>query len=327
MSAIHERTGGFDVVAGFLAAATAVAILATAISGSGWFGFQVFLGASAHAWVVGWPLYVALRDFGRASALNIALAGFVTGALPVALALLPHFYDPQAAAIGGDDRVFGVLPLVWSNYAMVVFCFGLGGVVAAVVFWLTVRALTTNRPAIAPGKAAGFFVVIWPLGFFFALLPLYSLRNFVIHDASCHNPFRDRAFFDDRLRTIAPLGGHSVKALPSEWSRLRSVLRAYGQENGLNIIDRSSEPDPTYMSFYMSLCEDSGTQIMAIGSSSTMASASFAQDRIDVAVFETRTGSRWKEHSARLKAVLETNWPEQKGKLDPGPEPQQRRPG
>ena len=96
----------------------------------------VFLVALAHAFFLGLPIALIMQSLGHAKWWALALAGFIVGTIPIALAAL--FTDlPAELEIEGAA---GLAPLM-----------GLCGALGGLVFWLVVRQ-APQPEAPAPNK-------------------------------------------------------------------------------------------------------------------------------------------------------------------------------
>jgi hypothetical protein len=176
--------------------------------------------------VTGVPAFAAIRE--RPTWQNIAIAGFVVGAIFPAVFGLPMLTQPTDyfAGIGG---------------------FGVAGIVGAMIVWLLIRWLQNSGLIAVAGVsllvvvgAAAMWAVPWAL-----------------MDRSCHNPLRDGG------RSIGSVAGFDLRLPMSEWRAVEAEVERFADESDWEI-RADVRPDYDFPWFQISMCSEAGTNILVL---------------------------------------------------------------
>jgi hypothetical protein len=116
----------------------------TPVYGLGLFLAAVVVVAAAVVFMLGIPTFLLLRKFGRVNWTSLAITGLCLGMLPAALSW-PRTLDKYSSGENWhgkyvDTYVHGVpTSYAWLTYAEGVLCFGVHGLVGALVFYAVWR--------------------------------------------------------------------------------------------------------------------------------------------------------------------------------------------
>ena len=96
--------------------------------------------SSAHAIVIGVPVYLFLRWRGWANAFTSVIGGALVGAVPVALLLFPggNRFAGSSASVGGVPTMVNgaATEAGWNGYFNTLLVFGAFGAASGFLFWL-----------------------------------------------------------------------------------------------------------------------------------------------------------------------------------------------
>lgn len=97
--------------------------------------------SSAYVVVLGTPTYFVMRRLNAIRWWSKIIAGFVLGAVPMAIFSWPLQYSGASAMSDGVETLVNGVPTSagWLQYLLSVACFGGLGAVSAFAFWLVVR--------------------------------------------------------------------------------------------------------------------------------------------------------------------------------------------
>lgn len=114
----------------------------------GFFLITFFI-SSCYVVLLGAPAYLVLRHFNLIRWWSALLAGFILGAVPVAVFTWPLNYSglKTSATIDGVETIINGVPTMagWIQYIQGVSFFGVCGVVAALAFWLVAPNKSLKR--------------------------------------------------------------------------------------------------------------------------------------------------------------------------------------
>jgi hypothetical protein len=198
----------------------------------------------------------------------------------------------------------------WLHYGRLLIFLGLLGLLAGVVFWLTLKWSAPTKPAAhdVPGSQQTLRRRSVALAAIALLLAGTALAMPTITmDRTCHNMRRDDT------RTVIP--AQAVVELQidmEEWPRLIHALEQYGAAHGLSLRNTSkSHPDVVQM-LYVSLCNEQGVNINLIDQRwASRGYKPLVGNGVPVSVYELRPGSGWQSLTRGLIGVLEATWPGQ----------------
>jgi hypothetical protein len=100
-----------------------------------------FIVTLAHAFILGIPLFLALRSITSTGAITCALGGLLLGAMPFGALALVSMIGLQSASTGGKATVVNGVPTLagWIEYAYAVGSIGLLGLAGGLTFWVAMR--------------------------------------------------------------------------------------------------------------------------------------------------------------------------------------------
>jgi hypothetical protein len=132
-------------------------------------------------------------------------------------------------------------------------------------------------------------------------------------DRSCHNMSRPG-------RTSVDVGPkvHVGLVIPVEdWPRLTRLFEEFGAANNLSFRNSNFDRPGTIRMLRLSLCDDRGLNIYALGERWERAGISVPEKSgVFLGIYELRDGSNWQQVARALIAELETHWPGKVQKLD-----------
>jgi len=120
------------------------------------FLFAIVLVSLAHVLILGIPLFLLLRRFGRANWTTLSIGGFVAGFIPSAVVGWPRFLKGYSSGGNWHGRhVEFYLDGVPTNYAWLAylqdtFQFGIHGLVGGLVFFLVWKKMNQSNSALQP---------------------------------------------------------------------------------------------------------------------------------------------------------------------------------
>jgi hypothetical protein len=306
-------------MAAFMFAALAPTVVVAGLDRSIKIAPYVFGVALAHAVLLGLPLFL----IGRAKALvNLASClggGFLVGASPIGVLTWPEWgrhYHSNASIDGVPTIVDGVPTAAgWLNYAEGLLQFGAYGALGGFTLWLVLKWLgapapTTDplnggaRPLSAPiskhrQTVAAAVSVMLAIG-------IFAIPS-ITKDRSCHNMFRD----GDRT-SIGPEENIELQLDEYRWPELRKLLADFGAAHNLSIRD-SSETRPGVVEILgVSLCNDSGINILAVKQHwepRGLESIPPSPEGVNISIYELRPGSGWEQVAKDLVSSMSEKWP------------------
>jgi hypothetical protein len=276
-----------------------------------------FIVASAHALVLGVPIFLLLRSKRHVGAVTCAVGGFLIGVVPDGvLALLPMFRG--SAWINGTPTVINGVPTLagWIEYAYFVGSLGLFGLAGGLTFWAAMRVsgqlargpngTGAQSSKIRHGAWGVAFIVV---AFTCAIFVLPSLLR--VRDKSCHNLFRDGR------TSIVPQITADINLPTEDWPKLRQIFVSFGERHSLSFRgnEQTSQGTPVWRD--LNLCSEAGVNIYAVDRqwlAQIKSPPSVARGPryrgVQFSVFELRPGSDWKPLARDLINEIDTTWPQ-----------------
>jgi hypothetical protein len=176
--------------------------------------------------MTGVPAFAVVRE--QPTWQNIAIAGFLAGAIFPAVIGLPALAQPASyfASVGG---------------------FGIAGIAGAMIVWLFVRWLLDGGVIAKAG--VGLLVV--------AGVAAMWVVPWALMDRSCHNPLRDGG------RSIGAVAGFDLGVPLSEWRAVEAEIRSFANEGDWQM-RADVRPNYDFPWFQISLCHETGTNILIL---------------------------------------------------------------
>lgn len=249
------------------------------------------------------PIFMFLNNIHRVSLLTCSLAGFFVGSLPMAIFTLPFRGKGSSAMVNDVPTVIDGVPTLagWWHYVIGFSYLGLLGLVAGVIFWLTLNYYSKKEF----NKISSLFrtPLTWAIT---GLLIAVLIIPIVIKDRSCHNSLRGGA------SSISPVLNFFVDVPMSEWGEVKSLFSSFAIEQDLSLRDSSQSIPGTLESLYLSLCRESGVNISII--EQRWASQDYKHPipsilGVSIRVYSPNELDEWQSLAAAFIEAVERQWP------------------
>jgi hypothetical protein len=269
----------------------------------------VLVVALGHAVILGLPAFLLGRFLGRVNLIFSAIAGFIIGAVPIALLTLLTLGGTFSASTNGIPTIINGMPTLagWLEFLKSWMSFGGLGALGGIAFFLVLK-LTGDGirdTEITPAVARRISWATSGLAILAILLTGTALAiPSITKDRTCHNMFRDSR------TSIGPKVNARLAIPPADWPQLTQVFEQFGRANELSFRNDSHDQSGTVRVLGLSLCNDQGLNIDAIEQYWERSGASVPEkDGVALGVYEVREGSNWPHAAHALFAELEAHWP------------------
>ena len=256
-----------------------------------------FLVALAHAFILGLPVYLALRAHSSLRWWHAPIGGFLVGCVPIGVLGLVFSADQAstgnvATVINGARTAAG-----WLEYLTLTSGLGALGAVGGFAFGLCVQGSlspnefghrrSTQRSWI---RWIGEFFAIGLAGVF--LIAAIELPR-LLEDRSCHNPMRGRNSLGSEINATLSISS-------AEWPDFVAIAQDFSRKNGWSYLG-DVRPSPDLEWLQISMCDTRGTEFSAI----------FAQPLpgIEIAVSQPQGGDSWRKPYSDFYRAFHTRWP------------------
>jgi hypothetical protein len=305
------------LIAGFLFAPLAPALVFTGLSASLQILPLAFAVALAHAIAIGLPLFALIYIGGRISFLACIAGGFAAGAIPMGLFTWPLLpWSRSSTSVNGVDLIVNGIPTAagWVSYAKGLMLFGGLGILGGLVFWIVLKlsggiltpsdkSATAAEPQDArpPRMTTAFPAIVLAA---MALLVSGAIASIpaITKDRTCHNMFRDGR------TTIAPIASLEIPAGLDDVVKAIRVLEEFSVQYELSLRDTSRRMPNLSDGYHVSLCNDRGMNILMSHHASPGWSPQRGQRGIGISIYETKEGSGWEKVASDLVGTIESNW-------------------
>jgi hypothetical protein len=271
----------------------------------------VFVIALGHAVILGLPAFLLGRSLGRVNLISSGVVGFIIGACPIALLMLPLWLGSNSSAsIDAVPTISNGFPTLagWLYYLLSLASFGalgaLGGIAFLVILKLAGDTVRTDDDAASPIPRR----TTWATSSLATVAILLTGTALAIPsvtmDRTCHNMFRDG-------RTSVGTKVNVRLSIPVEgWPQLTRLFEEFGAANNLSFRNSNLDRPGTVQVLGLSLCNEGGLNIHAIQQHWERAGNSVPEkDGVSLNIYEVRDGSNWTHDARKLIAELETRWP------------------
>jgi hypothetical protein len=268
-----------------------------------------FIVTLAHAFILGIPLFLALRSITSTGAITCALGGLLLGAMPFGALALVSMIGLQSASTGGKATVVNGVPTLagWIEYAYAVGSIGLLGLAGGLTFWVAMRVSDQliGRPNRTEAQPRKFGRGAWSVVSAAVVLACaVFLLPSIVKDDSCHNLFRGAR------TSVGPQINADLTLSAEDWPTLTHIFVDFGAIHSLSFRGDEQIRRGTLMWRDLNLCSEVGVNIDAVDRPWLAQINSPLADRgIQFSVYELKPGSDWKLLAGDLLNRIDRTWP------------------